>query len=270
MHKLFPVQAVAEALRCSHTWAISAKGKNRLWRKSQCLKQICPRIWCNHWKRVKELQRGRAKRQKKAAQRSWRCCWSPTAELICMWLQSKNNCYCEVVGQISTLLPPRFHNQLFVCVCGAYLTCQFDEQGRNLSVQTQLILRQRTWRLFMLLGLYTSTSDLACQRINTQLTAFHSFSILHSARTVFSGCLWPFLSVPSDCFCAFSAHFNTEANRVFQFSGQKTPTPTVTWLSLWVWILRWPSTTTTTKSSTPSPTPWCRSSRVWETSKTKD
>lgn len=57
--------------------------------------------------------------------------------------------------------------------------------------------------------------------------------------------------------------------RVFQFSGQKTPTPTVTWLSLWVWILRWPSTTTTTKWSTPSPTPWCRSSRVWETSKTK-
>lgn len=53
----------------------------------------------------------------------------------------------------------------------------------------------------------------------------------------------------------------------FQFSGQRTPTPTVTWLSLWVLILRWPSTTITTRWSTPSPTPWCRSSRVWETSK---
>lgn len=202
----FPVQTIAEALRCSQTWAISAKGKIRLWRKSQCLEQICPGIWCNHSKPVRELQRGRAERQNKAAQRSRCCFWSWTAELICMWLPSKNNCYCEAAGLISTLLSPRFLNHLFVCVCGAYLTCQFDERSRNLSVQPQLILRQRIWTLYMLVGLHTATSHLAWRRFNTRLTAFHIFNILHSARTVLwrwmVTCLhpiWLFLSF----FCSF-------------------------------------------------------------------
>lgn len=162
------------------------KGKIRLWRTSRCLKQICPQIWCNHSKPVKGLHGGRAKCQKKAAPRS-RCRFGSLNSRVHLYVAAQQKI--TVIGKLQAWFPqnsPRHVlNHFFVCMCGAHLTCQCEEESNNSSVQPQLILRQMIWTLIMLLGPYTSAPDLVCQGINSWLTAFHaSNNLIDCVRTV--------------------------------------------------------------------------------------
>lgn len=144
---------------------------------------------------------------------------SSKERMLAFGVEQQSSSVCGWKAKITVVLKLRawfplyfshFLNHLLARMCGAYLTSSATSNSQTRDMNPWYVVR-------------TSDTHLWFGMLEYQYWT-NGFIILDSVITVLCGCLRRFLFVPFYCFCAFSAHLNTEPV-YFSFQGRRLQHP---------------------------------------------